>query len=78
MSVARFVLTACLVVFGACASLAAPVPAPSENPGLDATPVTAPQWRAGSTWEYSDGYGLRVASATEGTTIFRRLEHFPI
>jgi hypothetical protein len=72
MSVARFVLTACLVVFGACASLAAPVPA--ENLGLDSAPVAAPQWRAGSTWEYSDGYGLRVASATDSMTVFQRLD----
>lgn len=72
MSVARFVLMACLVVSGARASFAAPVP--SENPGLDSAPVTAPQWRVGSSWEYSDGYGLRVASAEEGTTIFQRLD----
>ena len=28
----------------------------------------------GSTWEYSDGYGLRVASTAAGTTVFQRLD----
>ena len=72
MRIVRFVLTACLMIFGACASFAAA--APSETLGLDSAPVAAPQWRVGSTWEYSDGYGLRVASATENTTVFQRLD----
>src|SRR5437868_6370063 len=72
MGVVRFLLTACLVAFGACASFAAP--APPENLGLDSTPVIAPQWRVDSTWEYSDGYGLRVASTTQSTTVFQRLD----
>ena len=71
MRIASVVLTAYLTIFGACASYAA---VPSENLGLDSAPVAAPQWRAGSTWEYSDGYGLRVASATDSMTVFQRLD----
>jgi hypothetical protein len=36
--------------------------------------ISAPQWRAGSSWEYSDGYGLRVSSTEDGTTVFERLD----
>lgn len=72
MRIASFVLTAYLTIFGACASFAAA--APAENLGLDSAPVAAPQWRAGSTWEYSDGYGLQVASVTDKTTVFQRLD----
>jgi hypothetical protein len=36
--------------------------------------VAAPQWHAGSTWEYSDGYSLRVASSAAGATVFERLD----
>ena len=72
MRIVRFVLTAGLVVFGACASFAAP--AELETPVVDSTPVAAPQWRVGSTWEYSDGYGLRVASTAASMTVFNRLD----
>ena len=73
MGAARFVLTVFLVVLGSAASFAAPAQ-PPEIPVVDSTPVAAPQWRAGSTWEYSDGYGLRVASTAAGMTVFQRLD----
>ena len=36
--------------------------------------VKAPDWRAGSRWEYSDGYALRVASVSNGDAVFERLD----
>jgi hypothetical protein len=48
-------------------------PAPSGNPEKPAI-VAAPQWRAGSSWEYSDGYAMRVASSDNGATVFQRLD----
>lgn len=57
-----------LLVFGAAQAIAAP------RPAVNTDAVPAPQWRVGSTWDYSDGYQLRVASASGGTTIFERLD----
>jgi hypothetical protein len=67
MRLVRIFLAAILVALGAGLAVAAPA-APTANI------VAAPQWRAGSTWEFSDGYGLRVASAANGTTIFERMD----
>ena len=72
MGGARFVLTVLLVALGAAASFAAP--AQPEKLAVDATPIAAPPWPVGSTWEYSDGYGLRVASSAAGMTVFQRLD----
>jgi hypothetical protein len=67
MRVMRIVVMAILMALGAPFALAAPA-APNANI------VAAPQWRVGSTWQFSDGYGLRVASATNGTTVFERMD----
>src|SRR4051812_39753297 len=67
----RFVqlfLAAILVASGAAQVWAAARPVASTEA------VAAPQWRVGSTWEYSDGYRLRVASVANGTTTFERLD----
>jgi hypothetical protein len=72
MRVARHLMAACLFVLGTAASFAAPEQ--PENLAVDSTPVAAPQWRVGSTWEYSDGYGLRVASNAASATVFQRLD----
>ena len=63
----RIVLTAIVMVLGGARAFAIPA-LPAANL------VVAPQWRVGSSWEYSDGYGLRVASASNGTTVFERLD----
>jgi hypothetical protein len=68
MRTIRVFLTAILVALGAANVFAEPRPvAVSEV-------VQAPQWRAGSTWEYSDGYQLRLASASDGMATFERLD----
>jgi hypothetical protein len=64
----RLSLTAALVVLGTAHVLAAPQPVAAT----DAVP--APQWRTGSSWEYSDGYQLRVGSVANGTAVFERLD----
>jgi hypothetical protein len=46
----------------------------AARPVASTEAVAAPQWRVGSTWEYSDGYRLRVASVANGTTTFERLD----
>ena len=55
-------------LFAADASLAVPVPAP---PGAV---VRAPTWIVGSEWYYSDGYALKVTSASPQSTVFDRLD----
>ena len=57
-------LLACAVLF-LCVSGAR-----SAEPALV---VAAPQWRAGSTWEYSDGYALKVISVNGDTARFEFL-----
>ncbi|MBV9549433.1 MAG: SPOR domain-containing protein [Alphaproteobacteria bacterium] len=47
---------------------AVPAPVPAE------TVVKAPDWRLGSTWYYSDGYGLKVSANSGGVTTFDRLD----
>jgi hypothetical protein len=44
--------------------------APSGQPEV----VNAPAWRPGDRWRYSDGYGLRVASADGDLTVFQRID----
>lgn len=44
----------------------------SEAP--EATNVPAPVWRVGSEWEFSDGYGMRVANTTGNVTLFERTD----
>jgi hypothetical protein len=68
MRTARLFLTAMFVASGAIHVLAAP----QQIAATDV--VEAPQWRAGSTWEYSDGYQLRVNSVSDGTATFERLD----
>ena len=36
--------------------------------------VRAPDWRVGSEWRYSDGYGLKVTRADGPVTTFQRLD----
>ncbi len=36
--------------------------------------VRAPDWKPGSQWEYSDGYGLKVTRADGPVTTFQRLD----
>lgn len=55
---------------------AAPFAAAEEAVRRDIAPsvIAAPQWLVGSSWEYSDGYGLRVSSIEDGATVFERLD----
>jgi hypothetical protein len=48
--------------------------APANDSDPAAIALAAPQWRPGSVWRYSDGYGLRVASVANGDTVFARLD----
>jgi hypothetical protein len=68
MRTKRLFLTAFLVALGTVQVLAAPRPVATTET------VPAPQWRTGSTWEYSDGYQLRVGSVLNGTAVFERLD----
>jgi hypothetical protein len=36
--------------------------------------VRAPDWKVGSEWNYSDGYGVRVKSVNGDVTVFQRLD----
>jgi len=54
--------------------LGAPLAIAAPRPAVTTDAVQAPQWRVGSTWDYSDGYQLRVASVAGGTTMFERLD----
>ncbi len=36
--------------------------------------VAAPLWRKGDRWQYSDGYGLQVASVDSDLTVFQRTD----
>ena len=53
-----------------------------ETPATGTPPVTlsgaqtvqAPEWRVGSRWQYSDGYGLEVSRVDGPVTTFRRLD----
>lgn len=64
----RLRFLAVILMLGAPPAIAAPRPAVATDA------VQAPQWRVGSTWDYSDGYQLRVASVAGGTTMFERLD----
>jgi hypothetical protein len=71
MRLRRMLMTAVLLAFSGAGAAAAPAPAGNaESPAI----VAAPQWRAGSSWEYSDGYALRVASTDSSATVFQRLD----
>ena len=63
-------MTAMCVALGAMAPNLAPAAEPQERPET----IAAPQWRIGSTWDYSDGYAIRVSGANQDTTIFERLD----
>jgi hypothetical protein len=67
MRATRILAMAIATAFGAGFALTATA---ASNTGV----VAAPQWHIGSSWEYSDGYGLRVASAANGTTSFERMD----
>lgn len=47
-----------------------------ERPSVSAEAVSvhAPDWKPGSQWEYSDGYGLRVLRVEGPVTTFQRLD----
>jgi len=68
MRFAQVFVAAMLVASSGASGQAAPRPVASTDA------VSAPDWRVGSTWDYSDGYRLRVASAANGTTVFERLD----
>ncbi len=61
-------LVTSLLAVGTAHAGAAPQPAASTDS------VPAPQWRAGSLWEYSDGYKIKVTSVLNGVTLFDRLD----
>lgn len=48
----------------------------SESPTAAAVEQTvqAPDWRVGSEWQYSDGYGLKVIRVDGSLTTFQRLD----
>lgn len=73
---ARLVLAAALVLLllpglGGCAGEGSVGVGRSSSPILE---VSAPEWRVGSEWRYSDGYGLRVARVEGATTTFQRTD----
>lgn len=41
---------------------------------VGAETVRAPEWRAGSEWQYSDGYGLKVVRVEGDVTTFQRTD----
>jgi hypothetical protein len=47
---------------------AEPVPVPPT------TKVQAPDWKPGSEWRYSDGYGLKITSTSSQGTVFERID----
>lgn len=44
------------------------------RPAAAGVAVTAPAWRVGDRWLYSDGYGLTVETTAKGLTKFQRLD----
>ena len=68
MRTIRLFLAAIFVVLGAPEVGAEPQPVAATDT------VQAPEWRSGSTWDYSDGYRLRVASVANGAAVFERLD----
>lgn len=44
------------------------------TPAADMRAVTAPAWRVGDRWLYSDGYGMTVETSAKGLTRFQRLD----
>jgi hypothetical protein len=71
MRLRRILMTAVLLACSGAGAMAAPAPSGNpENPAI----VAAPQWHAGSSWEYSDGYAIRVASTDSSATVFQRLD----
>jgi len=66
---------ALLLLLGGCAATSQWLdasPAPTVLAGNQA--VRAPDWRKGSEWQYSDGYGLKVARVEGSVTTFQRLD----
>ncbi|WP_439816521.1 hypothetical protein [Zavarzinia sp. CC-PAN008] len=61
---------------GAFATSAAPEPAaaPAAQPAEAGRRIAAPVWKPGSSWQYSDGYGLQVEARSGLLTTFRRLD----
>ncbi len=57
-----------LVLPAATKAYADPVPVPAG------TVVQAPAWIPGSEWHYSDGYALKVSSASPGGAVFERID----
>ncbi|MBV9735366.1 MAG: hypothetical protein JO209_05610 [Acidisphaera sp.] len=71
----RFLLcAAALLALGGCGVLsgrARPGPQPVFSRNVQ---VVAPAWHAGSEWQYSDGYGLRVVRVDGPVTTFQRTD----
>lgn len=63
-------LGGCVADLGAAGGFAIPVAARGDTD----LRATAPDWRVGDRWEYSDGYGLEVEATGDGLARFRRLD----
>ena len=50
-----------------------PVQAPATS-AAELVSVRAPDWKVGSQWEYSDGYGLKVTHVDGPVTTFQRID----
>jgi hypothetical protein len=66
LAIAALLLLAAPALAGRAWAAPAPVPA--------GTIVPAPDWAVGSEWYYSDGYALKVTSASDGVTVFDRID----
>lgn len=66
-------LFATLLLLGGCASRSGWQPVPSLTSAANQI-VRAPEWRVGSEWHYSDGYGLKVVRVNGDVTTFQRLD----
>lgn len=63
-----------LALAGAAAAQFIAMPAETPPAAPDGAIVPAPQWVEGSEWEYSDGYAVRVTSASGPLAVFERLD----
>ena len=61
--------TCAVAMLCAAPAFAADVP---KQAALTALTVSAPDWTVGSSWYYSDGYGLKVTANRPGSTQFDR------
>ncbi|MBV9785696.1 MAG: hypothetical protein JO264_17970 [Acidisphaera sp.] len=63
-----------LLPFGGCATLSAWRHTPPPHAPAAELTVQAPNWRVGSEWQYSDGYGMKVVRRDGDVTTFQRLD----